>query len=389
MKHTIITLLATLVLAALAVFADASSLPAATHVPAGKRLRDIVAAKYPTGNVFIGAAINGPMTNPGMDFEILNREFSYTTPENDFKQIWVHPEPGNVWRWERCDAYLKNCEAHHQMVRVHGPISPQCSPWVKQDSRTAAELRQMMNEFLPTLCKRYNENPQIRWMDVVNETVEKDGAWFGPKPGTDKWENPWPVIGFDTDKNKTPLYIREAFAIANRDAKNLKLVYNQHTELERSGMEKVKETILYLRSKGLRVDALGWQAHVDVGWEKVPGNLEYLSELIAWAHANRLEFHVTENNVKLPKVAQPGEDEQAAATFAAIVRTLLEHRETGVVAWNCWRMRDYVGGRNVRFGLLFAADGSPKKAYYAVQRLLENPPPAVKSQPDLRSRSGK
>ena len=100
MKHTIITLLVALLLAPLAVFADASSLPATTHVPDGKRLRDIVAAKYPKGNVFVGAAINGPMTNPGVDFEILNREFSYTTPENDFKQIWIHPEPGNVWRWE-------------------------------------------------------------------------------------------------------------------------------------------------------------------------------------------------------------------------------------------------------------------------------------------------
>lgn len=372
-------------LASLSVVADASSLPTVAKIPEGRRLRDIVAARYTGGNVFIGAAINGPMVNPGMDFEILNREFSYTTPENDFKQEGIHPEPGNVWRWGRCEAYLKNCEAHHQVVRIHGPIGPQCSPWAREDSRTAAELRQMMNDFLPALCKRYNGNPLIRWMDVVNETVDNDGTWFGPKPGTEKWENPWTILGFDTDKNKTPLYIQEAFAIATRDAKNLKLVYNQHTKLERPGMEKVKETILYLRSKGLRVDALGWQAHVDIGWETVPGNLEYLSELIAWAHANKLEFHVTENNIKLPKVPKPGEADQEAATFAAILRALLEHRETGVVAWNCWRMRDFVGKRNERLGLLFAEDGSPKKAYYAVQRLLENPPPVVKSQPDQQS----
>ena len=356
---------------------------ATAPLPTGRRLREIVAEKYPQGNVFIAAAINGPMTNPGIDFEILNREFSATTPENDFKQHWIHPEPGHIWRWERGDAYLKNCEAHQQLVRIHGPISPQCSPWARDDSRTAAELRQVMNEFLPALCKRYNKNPVVRWMDVVNETVERDGTWFGPKPGNDKWENPWTILGYDNDKNQTPLYIQEAFVIANRDAKNLKLVYNQHTKLERPGMEKVKETILYLRAKGLRVDALGWQAHIDVGWEKVPGNLEYLSELIAWAHANRLEFHVTENNVKLPKVAQPDENERAAATFAAIVRALLEHRGTGVVAWNCWRMRDYTGERNERLGLLFAEDGSPNKAYYAVQELLQNPPPPAKPQPDM------
>ena len=30
---------------------------------------------------------------------IVNREFNYATPENDFKQITIHPKPGdwNVW----------------------------------------------------------------------------------------------------------------------------------------------------------------------------------------------------------------------------------------------------------------------------------------------------
>ena len=27
-------------------------------------------------------------------------------------------------------------------------------------------------------------------MDVVNETIDKDGNWTDTKPGTDKWENP-------------------------------------------------------------------------------------------------------------------------------------------------------------------------------------------------------
>jgi endo-1,4-beta-xylanase len=368
-------LFAAWLLAPLAFAADVSQAP----VPEGRRLRDIVAEKYPGGNVFIGATIGARQVQEGgIDLRILNREFSYTTPENDFKQSTIHPVPGNDWKWEKADLYLANCAVNRQLVRIHGPVSPQVSKWALDDARTPDELRPMLTEFLTALYRRYNGHPCIRWVDVVNETVLKDGSWFGPKPGVEYWENPWTILGFDTDKNRTPLYIRMAFALAAEYAPQLKLVYNQHTQFERPAMEKVKETILYLRDKGLRVDALGWQAHIPLGWEKVPGNVEYLSETISWAHARQLEFHVTEFNVELPKTAGPGEEEQTAETFAAVLRTLLEHRDTGVVGWNCWHVRDYLVRGKVRTVLPFDGTGAPKPAYYAMQRLLENPPPAVK-----------
>jgi GH35 family endo-1,4-beta-xylanase len=385
-KQTL-TCLTALLLVPLAAFAATSSLPAAAPVPEGKRLREIVATKYPGGNVFIGATIASPqIQKPGIDLQILNREFSYTTPENDFKQASVHPEPGNVWRWVNGDLYLSNCIANHQWVRIHGPMGPQVSKWALDDARTPHELRQMLTEYLTALYTRYNGQPNIRWVDVVNETVSRDGKWFGPKPGVDGWENPWTILGYDTDKNGTPLYISAAFEIAAKHATKLKLIYNQHTHLEKAATEKVKETILYLRVKGLRVDGIGWQAHVDMGWEKIPGNVDFLSETIEWAHAHKLEFHVTECNVALPKEAGPDEDGRTAETYAAIMRALLEHRNTGVVAWNCWHLRDYVVRGKTRTALLFAEDGTPKKAYYAVRRLLEYPPPVAKSQPDQRSR---
>lgn len=354
--------------------------PATAAVPQGRRLRDIVAEKYPGGNVFIGATLGSPQIKaPGVDLEILNREFSYTTPENDFKQSTVHPLPGDVWHWEKCDLYLKNCVQNRQVVRIHGPISPQVSKWGKDDARTAPEMKQMLVEYLTALYTRYNDHPAVRWVDVVNETASGGGGWFGPKPGTEEWENPWTILGSDTDENQTPLYIRDSFELAAKHATKLKLVFNQHMD-DRAAMEKVKKTILYLRANGLRVDALGWQAHVNLGWEKLPGKVEYMSQLIAWAHENKLEFHVTENNVALPKMPEPDEEELAAGTFAAIMRLLLEHRDTGVVAWNCWHVRDYLVREKVRTALLFAEDGSPNKSYYAIQHLLENPPPAAQSQ---------
>ena len=68
---------------------------------------------------------------------------------------------------------------------------------------------------------------------------------------------------------------------------------------------RLKETILYLRSKGLRVDGIGWQGHLKLSKttgdfiEKTDEALKDLSDLIDWAHANDLDFHVTELDYKV------------------------------------------------------------------------------------------
>jgi len=302
---------------------------------------------------------------------ILDREFGYVTPTNEFKQSAVHPEPG-VWKWNKADAWVAHCQKQRQIMRLHGPISPQCSDWAKDDSRTAEELKQNMEEYMTTLCKRYNGVAHVRWMDVVNETVTREGEWFGPKEGIDSWENPWPQIGFDeTDPLRPPLYIKRAFEIANRHAPKIKLIYNQHGGMEKPMWRKVCKTILYLRKQGLRVDGVGWQAHIDVGFEKDPENMKNLNALIAWAHRHDLEFHVTENNVWLKKDRQ-GDYEAQAATFRAILETLMAHRKTGVVTWNAWLVRDNEGKHPDWEGTLFNAEGQPKASYYAIQQVLQN-----------------
>ena len=159
--------------------------------------------------------------------------------------------------------------------------------------RTPKELEKNMVEFFTALCKKINEEPSVKWMDVVNETITPDGEWFEEKPGVNLWENPWEQIG--RDENDVPLYITKAFEIANKNAPNISLVFNQHGGMEPKMWERVKETILYLKSKGLRIDGLGWQAHLrsDQPLALDKQKLDYFSKLIDWAHNNGLDFHVT------------------------------------------------------------------------------------------------
>lgn len=235
----------------------------------GPTLRQLVETNFPDGNVFIGAT-SGYADIDTVEGQLLREQFSYITPDNDFKQTRVHPSPG-VWNWEVTDGWMEVAKRDKQIIRIHGPISPQCSPWAKDDERTAQELEQNLEEYMTALCKRYDGHPNVRWMDVVNETIDPQGKWITPKPGNTNYENPWPKIGMQTDvpakykalQKGIPLYIIQAFKIANEHAPNTKLVINQHSTMDPVGWAKIKDMVLYLREvHGLRVDGLGWHGVV-------------------------------------------------------------------------------------------------------------------------------
>ena len=337
-------------------------------VPTGRRLREIAEDKFVYNRVYIGAASHGKLFGTN-SLKILNREFNYITPANDFKQTYIHSEPG-VWKWTLPDQWVDSSKLNGQLIRMHSPISPQASKWAKDDSRTAEELETNMTEYMTELCNHYNSEPEIEWMDVVNETVSRDGTWFGPREGTDKWENPWPLIGYDqtNDGLNPPSYIRLAFEIANQQAPDIKLVYNQHGDMEEAMWDKVKQTIFYLRSLGLRVDGVGWQAHLETDFLDDPSNISKLDALIDWAHANDLEFHVTENDVDI--LAGDNWEDQATV-FSTVLKTIVDKGINGVVTWNSWMVKDDDGQGSLGLPTLFNSNSEPKPAYYAVQKVLE------------------
>tara|TARA_B100001123_G_scaffold430873_1_gene551499 strand:+ start:328 stop:618 length:291 start_codon:yes stop_codon:yes gene_type:complete len=60
-------------------------------LPDGRRFRQIVADKYPT-HVYIGGT-TGWRKRPNGAGVTIDREFSYVTPENNFKQRIIQPRP--------------------------------------------------------------------------------------------------------------------------------------------------------------------------------------------------------------------------------------------------------------------------------------------------------
>jgi len=307
--------------------------------------------------------------------DLFLKDFKYLTPANSAKQSKVHPRP-NVWDWELIEEFISFSKKHNLQVRLHGPISPQASRWAKEDHRTKEELAINLNEFATAFAKKFNKEPNVKWMDVVNETILPKGDWFGPKEGTHQWENPWLKMGLD--ENGYPLYILKAFEIATKHATNIKLVYNQNAGMQSVMWDKLKKTILYLRSKGYRVDGIGWQAHILLSpttkalAEDTDEELKKLSELIDWAHQNNLEFHVTELDYFIKDISKLTEGlKKQAECYQKLINVLQEKTKTGVVTLNLWDMGVRTKkGKEGAFQSIYDSKFQPTPAYNVIKKAL-------------------
>ena len=329
----------------------------------------------PKNKLKIGATLNHYGLNSKKE-ELFLKDFNFLTPANAAKQSRLHPNPG-VWQWDRTEDFLEFSKENQLTVRIHGPISPQASKWAKEDHRTAKELERVMVDFMTASAKRYNQEPNVKYMDVVNETILPNGDWFGPKKGTNLWENPWLKMGLD--KNGFPNYIVKAFEIATEHAPNVKLVYNQNAGMQKPMWNKVKETILYLRSKGLRVDGIGWQGHLKLSRttgqfvDNTDQAMLDLSKLIDWAHANNLDFHITELDYKVSDLSNLSNELQLQAElYQKIINVLQSKVDSGVVTLNLWDLGQRLKKPSTYFQSIYDANFNPTPAYTVIKNAIIN-----------------
>lgn len=332
--------------------------------------KKIISDEYNTNTFKFGATLNFYQFNTNVE-QLFLKEFDYVVAENSFKQSIVHPEP-NQWNWERVEAFLEFIKKNNLQMRVHGPIGPQSSTWAKTDSRTKDELIKNYEEFLTELCKKINDQENVKWMDVVNETIDNKANWTIEKIGTG-YQNPWTQIGENEDG--IPLYIIRSFEIANEYAPNISLVFNQHQGMQPVMWDKVKETILYLKSKGLRVDGLGWQAHLrdNVILSLNKEQFDHLLSLIDWAHENDLDFHITEIDYRMTGDPPSSlEYDRQANGYTNILKALIAKRNNGVVTFNTWGVYDKNEGFNHEYKYLYDSNLNPKKAVDLLKSTLKN-----------------
>lgn len=342
-------------------------------IPSGPRIREVVAAKFPSRNFLLGATI-GTNDFDSVASPILDREYNYVTPENDFKHATVRRNPSN-WDWSLPDMWVERIERNDQVLRMHCPIDRQHAYWT--ETADVAQLEPELEEWYKRICIRYGSHPRIGWMDVCNELVLYDGTW---RDETDALPNPFFKLGREGNSLAMPSFVKRAVEICREHAPNLKLIWNQDGDITCDAQwDTIKDSVEYLSSVGCPIDGIGWQAHVgqhDLDYITYVNSSEVsdkLQALISWCHSSGLEFHVTENEFYLPSSGSiPSEEdlEAQAIAYAALVKDLIKGSKTGPVYMNMWSGTDDTSWIGDRHPSLFFADGRAKPAYYAVQRVL-------------------
>jgi len=235
------------------------------------------------------------------------------------------------------------------------------------------------NEGNPTWLKKLSQERRIYWMERhITEMMQR---YAGRMHSWDVVNEPfWPGHGnrggfrggpwYDA---MGPAYVTRAYAIAGPLDPAAKMVLNEaftesNTELGlavRTGLLRLVDEI---KGKGLRLDAVGLQAHIRPGQPFDPdGWRRFLADLAA----RDVDIYLTELDVddRIWKGSDAERDAEVAKTYRHVLDVALdEPRVTTVITWElCDRYSSYVDvyGPTTRC-LPFDRDFRPKPAYDAM-----------------------
>lgn len=202
----------------------------------------------------IGTAVND-LQVIGFDSiaaDIIKKHFNTVVAENVMKSEKINPYKG-VYNWSPADRFVDfGCE-NDMFVVGHTLIwHSQLAPWFPLDDEgnyvCADTLRQRMHDYIYAVVGRYKG--RVKGWDVVNEAIEEDGSYR---------RSPfYEILGEE--------FIPLAFQYAHEADPDAQLYINDY------GMDCKKRRDTYvkivndLKKRGLRIDAIGMQAHMGMDY---------------------------------------------------------------------------------------------------------------------------
>ncbi|HEX3624791.1 MAG TPA: endo-1,4-beta-xylanase [Verrucomicrobiae bacterium] len=311
--------------------------------------------------------------------ETIATQFNTISPENVLKWESVHPAP-DEFDFANADQYVAFGQKNHMFIIGHNLIWHNQTPaWVFQDAHgnpiSRDALIERMRKHILAVVGRYKG--KIGGWDVVNEALDEDGSLR---------DSPWhQIIGDD--------YLVLAYQFAHEADPNAQLYYNDFSLENLPKRQGAIALIEKLKSRGVKIDAVGLQDHDKMDWPTT----NQLDETISAFAGMGLKVMITELDVDvLPAAAQSqsaevsmnvaGSDQlnpyanglpnalqqKLAQRYADLFSVFVAHRGqiTRVTFWgvndgDSWLNNWPVRGRT-SYPLLFDRNGNPKPAYAAV-----------------------
>lgn len=326
------------------------------------------------GKFKVGMAVDPGLTSQALTHAILVKHANSITAESVMKANPIGVSAG-VYNYTLADALITYAQANGIDVRGHALVWHQTSPsWFfdgDQSDMTAyrALVRARLETYITDVVTHFKG--KVYCWDVVNEVTSDDG-------GSTYRNSPWYQL-FGPD------YIEYAFRAARAADATVKLFINDYGTEDPGKRSRLMTIVQDLITKGVPIDGVGHQMHINTGYPSVAAVEATLSDV----EAKGLINHITEMDVSL--YSDPGScfgtpptgcvaEATGAALTTALRNQALQYRalftvfaaHASVQSVTMWGVADNhtwldsfpVARKN--YPLLFDTSGNPKSAFWAV-----------------------
>jgi len=286
----------------------------------------------------------------------LANQYNLITAENACKWGATQPAQGR-FDFSQCDVVYNFAKKSNQTFRGHNLCWGAYNPgWLQNGAFTADQKRAILKNHIETVMKHY-PGP-ISW-DVVNEAVADSG--------TSLKNNVWyPSV---------PDYIDFAFTTARAANPSAKLFYNDYNIASATGFsqqksQKVYDIVSSMKQRGIPIDGVGIQLHVDINYNLIAGVKQNFDRLAALG----LEIHVTELDVSCnANGGCSGWDANKQQLQANVYKGLLQvcMQQPKCTNFETWGFTDKYTWKNTdQHPLPFDQNYQPKPAFNALLQTL-------------------
>lgn len=344
---------------------------------------------YYADNFLIGAALFPELFDDPVSADLIKTHFSAMTPENQMKWAWLHPTPSE-YKFEDADKIAEFTAAnniklightlvwHSQLGRGVFTKEGSDDPNDLIDSET---LLSRIKDHIYTVAGRYKG--KVHGWDVVNEALNEDGTMR---------ESGFYKIAGDT-------FIEKAFEYAHQADPGAELYYNDYNLVKPEKRHGAIGIIKKLQEKGLKIDAVGIQAHWDMTFpelKEIEKSILEFSELGIKVMFTELDVsvlpspwgtpsadigirHENSENMNPYPDAMPDEVNEALAERYRDIFKIFNKYKDKISRVTFWGLHDGISWKNnfpiygrTDYPLIFDRKMKPKMAYFGLIDLMDN-----------------
>ena len=266
--------------------------------------------------------------------------------------------------------------------------------WFSKSNYSSNELELIIEKFVSEVLNSNDNKHKVDVFNVINEIFAMGKSGGYRVSGNEKEDCKWMDMGFEKDmsgleeeqkiNNEHPIFVRKVFDVASKLTDAKLEIRDFNIAFGGKKADGMYQLIKHLKNTGVRVDAVGFQCHLNAG---IDYNYESLRENILRFINLGVEVYITELDVglnlwgkgdkrkKVSDVIKSEDDwkwffEEQNKIYYNLVKTA---KESGVKLISDWGFRDdipYGGWRKNQKAWMVNKDYSRKEAYYSVLKAL-------------------